>query len=150
MPQAAAFDEAGLSKSGDTEVDQLRRAILQVAKAKFPATGIVLNPQDWCNLELSKTDDNAYLFANPVNQNEARLWGKRVVESLNMSTGQFLVGSFGLAATLWDREQVSVRIAEQHADFAIKGMVAMICEERLALTVEHPGALVTGTLAVTS
>ena len=149
VPQATAFDTAGLSKSGDTKIDQLRRSILQVSMAKFPATGIVLNPEDWCDLELTKTDDNAYLFSNPVNPTEPRLWGKRVVEALSMTSGDFLTGSFGMAATLWDREEVMVRAAEQHADFFIKGMVAMICEERLALTVEHPAALVTGTLAVT-
>lgn len=149
VPQATAFDSAGLSKSGDTKVDQLRRSILQVAKAKFPATGIVLNPEDWCDLELSKTNDNAYLFANPVNPTQPRLWGKRIVEGLSMTAGDFLTGSFGMAATLWDREEVMVRISEQHDDFFIKGMVAMLCEERLALTVEHPAALVTGTLAAT-
>lgn len=148
VPQATAYD-TGLSVSGDTKVDQMRRSILQVAKAKFPATGIVLNPEDWCDLELTKTDDNAYLFSNPVNATVPRIWGKRVVEALSMTTGQFLTGSFGMGATLWDREEVMVRVAEQHADFFIKGMVAMICEERLALTVEHPLALVTGTLANT-
>ena len=150
VPQATAFDSAGLSKSGDTKIDQLRRSILQVALAKFPATGIVLNPEDWCDLELMKTDDNAYLFSNPVNATQPRLWGKRVVEALSMTAGEFLTGSFGMAATLWDREEVMVRVAEQHDDFFIKGMVAMLCEERLALTVEHPQALVTGTLAATA
>jgi len=150
VPQASAFDTAGLSQSGDSKIDQLRRSILQVAKAKFPATGIVLNPEDWCDLELMKTSDNAYLFSNPVNATQPRLWGKRVVEALSMTTGEFLTGSFGMAATLWDREEVLVRIAEQHGDFFIKGMIAMLCEERLALTVEHPSALVTGTLAATA
>ncbi len=150
VPQATAFDAAGLSKSGDSKIDQLRRSILQVAKAKFPATGIVLNPEDWCDLELMKTSDNAYLFSNPVNSTQPRLWGKRVVEALSMATGDFLTGSFGMAATLWDREEVLVRVAEQHDDFFIKGMVAMLCEERLALTVEHPAALVSGTLSATA
>jgi len=147
-PQATAFNTA-LSQPGDTKIDQLRRSILQVAMSKYSATGIVMNPADWCELELMKTADNAYLFANPVNQNETRLWGKKVVEALSMDTGDFLTGAFGMGATLWDREQVSARIAEQHADFFIKGMVAMICEERLALTVERPAAFVTGTLTTT-
>lgn len=149
VPQATAFNTA-LSVSGDTKIDQLRRAILQVALSKFPTTGIVMNPSDWCDLELTKTNDNAYLFSNPVNPTETRLWGKRVAEALSMTEGEFLAGSFGMAATLWDRQEVTVRVAEQHDDFAIKNMVAMICDERLALTVEHPAALVTGTLAETA
>lgn len=148
VPQATAFD-AGLSQSGDTKIDQLRRAILQVSKAKYMTSAIVLNPEDWCDLELAKTNDNAYLFTNPVNPGEPRLWGKRVVEGLSMTAGQFLLGDFGRAATLWDREMATIRVSEHHADFFIENMVAILCEERLALTVEHPLGLVTGTLAVT-
>lgn len=148
VPQATAFN-ASLSVSGDTKVDQLRRAILQVALNKHMTTGIVLNPQDWCDLELTKTADNAYLFSNPVNPGQPRLWGKRVVEGLSMTAGEFLLGDFGRAATLWDREQATIRVSEHHANFFIENMVAVLCEERLALTVEHPLGLVTGTLAAT-
>lgn len=148
VPQATAFN-AGLSVSGDTKVDQLRRAILQVALNKHMTTGVVLNPQDWCDLELTKDGNLSYLFSNPVNPGEPRLWGKRVVEGLGMTTGEFLLGDFGRSATLWDREQATIRVSEHHDDFFVKNMVALLCEERLALTVEHPLGLVTGTLAAT-
>jgi HK97 family phage major capsid protein len=71
------------------------------------------------------------------------VWGKTVVESHAMTADDFLAGS-GFAATIYDREEVSVRVAEQHADFAIKGMVALIVEERLGFTVERPSAIVAG------
>ena len=149
IPNATAFD-TGLSVSGDTIIDQLRRAILQANLSKYPTTGIVLSPTDWCNIELAKTTDNGYLFSNPTAMTTPRLWGKRVVESLAITDGTFLAGAFGLAATLWDREQVNIRVSEHHADFFIKNMVAILCEERIALTVERPLALVTGTLAATA
>jgi HK97 family phage major capsid protein len=68
-----------------------------------------------------------------------------VVESHAMDAGDFLAGS-AFAATIYDREQVTVRIAEQHAGFFVENMVAVLCEERLALTVERPQALVHGAL----
>ena len=149
VPQATAYN-TGLNVSGDTKVDQLRRALLQVSLNKYMANAIVLNPTDWCDLELTKTSDNAYLFSNPVNPGEPRLWGKRVVEGLSMTAGQFLLGDMARAATLWDREQATIRVSEHHADFFVENMVAVLCEERLALTVEHPLGLVTGTLAETA
>jgi len=148
VPQATSYN-AGLNQSGDTKVDQLRRAIMQVSLNKHMTTAIVLNPEDWCDLELTKDGNNAYLFSNPVNPGEPRLWGKRVVEGLAMTSGDFLLGDFGNAATLWDREMATVRVAEQHANFFVENMVAILCEERLALTVEHPLGLVTGTLTAT-
>ena len=69
-----------------------------------------------------------------------------MVESFGMDAGDFLAGS-SLAATIYDREDVTVRVAEQHGDFFIKNMVAILCEERIGLTVERPAAMVTGTFA---
>lgn len=148
IPSATAYD-AGLNASGDKKLDMARKSILQVSKSGYIADGVVLNPTDWCNFELMKTTEGAYIFHNPADTQQPRLWGKRVVESMTMTAGDFLTGAFAQAATLWDREQLDVRVAEQHGTFAIQGMVALIFEERLALTVERPLALVTGTLADT-
>lgn len=145
MTNATAYD-TNLNVSGDTNIDKMRRAIYQVGLSGMPATGIVLNPEDWMNIELTKTDDNAYLFANPMNQTETRLWGRRVVESYNQDSGDFLVGSFALGATLYDREKVTVRVSEHHDKFFIQNMVAILIEERLALAVEREDAFVEGTL----
>lgn len=148
VPNATAYD-ASLNASGDTFIDQLRKAIYQAGLSYLPVTGIVLNPQDWMQIELHKTTENGYLFSNPANQTETRLWGRRVVPSYQMTAGSFLAGSFAMGATLYDREQVTVRVAEQHANFFIQNMVAILLEERLALAVERPDAFVTGTLTAT-
>lgn len=145
VPQATAF-LASLSKPGDTKIDKIRRAHLQVAKAQYPGTFTVLSLDDWAEIETMKTTDGAYLFGSPTNGTAPRLWGKLVVESYGLAAGDFLVGS-SLAATIYDREDVIVRVAEQHADFFIKNMVAILCEERLGFTVERPAAIVSGTFA---
>ena len=150
VPNATAYDVATHAKVGDKYIDQLRRSLLQVALNHYSATGFVLNPADWCDIELTKTDDNAYLFANPVNGAQPRLWGKPVVEGMAMTTGQFLTGDFLSAATLHDREQVTVSVSDSHANFFIENMVAILIEERLALTNERPLAMVKGTLANTT
>lgn len=143
VPQASAFS----ADSGDQQLDSLRKMILKVMMdSDAPADAIVLNPEDWAAIELLKTNDNAYLFSNPQSGAEARLWGKRVVESKGLPVGDGLVGSFLYGATLWDREQVTVRVAEQHSNFFLEQMVAILCEERIALTVELPNAFTAGSL----
>lgn len=142
VPQSTAYSAAGIP-AGATKLDHLRWAILQASKAKYPATFAVLSLDDWAMIQMMKTVDGAYIFGTPTDGAAPRVWGKRVVESFGMDAGDFLVGS-SLAATIYDREEVSVRVAEQHADFFIKNMVAILCEERLGFTVERPAAMVSG------
>jgi HK97 family phage major capsid protein len=61
-----------------------------------------------------------------------------------MHEGEFLTGAFGLGAQIWDREQANVRISEHHADYFTKNMLAILAEERIALTVYRPESFVKG------
>lgn len=143
VPQASAYDTSK-TVTGDTMVDQVRRMVLQARLRLYPVDSVVLNPTEWAEIELMKTDDKAYLFSNPTSGAAPRLWGKTVVESAGMTQGDFLAGGFRIGATLWDREQITIRIAEQHADFFTRNMVALLVEERIMLTVERPQAFVKG------
>ena len=145
-PQATAFD-VSLKVAGDTFLDTLRRSALQVSLAEYEATGFVVSPQDWCDIELTKTDDKAYVFTNPVTGAGPRLWGRSVAVSKAFSPNQFMTGAFAQAATLWDREVVSVKVFDQHADFAARNMLMLRVEERVGLSVERPKAFVAGAFA---
>jgi HK97 family phage major capsid protein len=63
-----------------------------------------------------------------------------------MADGEFLVGNFAAGAMGWDRQQTTVGIAEQHEDFYVRNMVAILAEKRIALTVFRPDAFVKGLL----
>jgi HK97 family phage major capsid protein len=143
--QAATY---GRGASNDTKIDTLLKAMLQVALSEYSATGVVLNPIDWTDIMLAKDNDGRYLFANPQDMAAPRIWGLPVVATNSMSAGNFLVGAFALAAAIWDREDATVRVAEQHDDFFTKNMVAILCEERMALTVYRTAAMVKGSLPV--
>jgi HK97 family phage major capsid protein len=146
VPQATAYSATGLP-ANPTRVDHLRWAFLQATKSLYPADFAVLSPTDWALIQLTKTVDGSYLFGTPTDGAAPRIWGKRVVESHSLATSSFLAGS-SMAATIWDREEVTVRVAEEHADFFIKNMVAILCEERLGFTVERPAAIISGTFPV--
>ncbi len=144
--QASAYSNPGVVVQAETRIDRLRLALLQVELSEYFADGIVLNPIDWTAIELTKTKDDAYLFANPRSQNLPGLWGRNVVPTQAMGAGDFLVGAFGggLAVQGWDREDANVQIALEDRDNFIKNMVTLRCEERVALTVYRPTAFVKG------
>ena len=147
MFNAAGMPAVPVGAPAHTSIDYLRWSFLQVSKALYPATFAVLSLEEWARIQMLKTTDGAYIFGTPTDGAAPRIWGKSIVESHGMADGEFLSGS-GFAGTVYDREEVTVRVAEQHADFFIKNMVAILCEERLGFTVERPTALVTGEFPV--
>ena len=85
-----------------------------------------------------------YIYSDPHSRTSLTLWGLPVVSSFAISESQFLVGAFKMAAQIWDRQDATVEISREHASFFIQNMVAILCEERLALTVYRPAALIYG------
>jgi len=128
-----------------TKIDVIRLAILQAFLAEYPANGITMNPKDWADIELTKTDEGAYLFANPQGGSEPRLWRLPVVETQAMTVDTFLTGAFQLGAQIFDREEANVEISTEDSDNFRKNLVTIRAEERLALAVYRPEAFVKGT-----
>jgi len=144
VTEATAYS-AAFTPTSPTLIDTLRLAILQVALAEYPADGIVIHPTDWARIELQKeATTNAYLWANPRTVNGPGLWGLPVIPTQSMDIDEFLVGAFRMAATIYDRMDVEVLISSEHSDNFIKNMLTVRAEERLALAVKRPAALVTG------
>lgn len=127
-----------------TKIDVIRLAILQAVLAEYPSNGIVLHPSDWADIELTKTEEGAYLFANPQGGSEPRLWRLPVVETQAMTIDKFLVGAFQLGAQIFDREDANVEISTEDSDNFRKNLVTIRAEERLALAVYRPEAFVKG------
>ncbi|WP_459061849.1 phage major capsid protein [Stenotrophomonas sp. PSU-St15] len=144
IPQATAFNEA-LRKAGDTKIDILRRAILQVRVAEYRASGIALNPVDWADIELQKDEQGRYIWVNVVEGGQPRMWKLPVVDSTAVPEGEFLVGAFDIAAQVFDREDAAVEVSTEDGDNFRKNMVTIRAEERLALAVYRPESFVHGT-----
>lgn len=143
IPQATEFDDS-LRQTGDTRVDTIRRAIQQVRRAEYTATGIVMNPDDLAELELTKDAGGNYIIVDPVEGGQGRIWRLPIVDTTAMPAGQFLVGALATAAQIFDRQQVTFELStENDKDFELNMATARI-EERLALAVYRPESLVTG------
>jgi HK97 family phage major capsid protein len=149
ITQATAYN-TGLNVSGDTFIDKLRHYLLQVELANAYANVIVISPTDWHTIELIKTTGTAssgqYVFANPHNITTPMLWGRNVVPTQSIANSHALVGDLQMAADLYDRQSASIEVSREHSDFFVKNMAAILCEERLALVVYRPEALVYGAI----
>lgn len=144
--QASSYVNPGVTVQAETRIDRLRLAMLQVSLSEYDTDGIVINPIDWAAIELTKTTDNAYLFASPTGQIAPTLWGRPVVATQAMDVNDFLVGSFRMGAQGWDREDASITVSLEDRDNIIKNAVTILCEERVGLTVFRPQAFVKGAL----
>jgi len=132
--------------AGDTDLDAIRRAKTQVTDSFFEPDAVVIHPHDFERIQLLKTTMNSYVISDPTNGDPPRLWGLDIVATPAIAVGQFLVGAFRMAAAVWDRQDASIELSREHASFFTQNMIAILCEERLALTVFRPTALVVGTL----
>ena len=144
----AATAYASPSPALTLEADIIRSAMRQVEAADFNPTAIVLNTQDWYDIDVNKAgaSDDTYTAGNPRAMREPSLWGLPVVVSNSIASGTFLVGDFKRAAVLFDRQQPQIEISRHHNTHFEKGMLQALATERLALVVTNSSALVTGSL----
>jgi len=143
IPQATAYAAPG-GLVADTMIDQLRYAMLQAVLAEYPATGHILNPIDWARIETLKNEIGEYIIGNAADGAQPRLWRLPVVETPAMTVDKFLTGAFKLACQLFDREDANVELSTEDRDNFIKNLVTIRGEERVALAVYRPEALIYG------
>jgi HK97 family phage major capsid protein len=142
IPAAAAFADP-LALSSPNQIDAIGSAILQAALAEHQPDGIVLHPADWARMRMTKDADGRYLLGDPGAAVEPRLFGLPVVATTAMPVDTFLVGAFAQAATIYDRMAPQVEVAYAGDDFT-RNLVTILAEQRLALAIRQPGALVYG------
>lgn len=141
--QATAY-AAPITISGATRIDILRLAFLQGELALLPADAAVLHPSDWAAIELLKDSQGRYIIGNPQGSLAPTLWGRRIVTSLAMDLDTFLAGNFRQAAQIFDREDANIVVSTENEDDFVNNRVTILAEERLALAVYRPQALIKG------
>lgn len=131
-------------------IDHIRAGVTALQLAEYyNANGIVLNPQDWETLETAKATDGHYLMIQyPANGADQRIWRMPVIITNAMPQGTFLMGDWTMGAKLYERENVTVRVSESHADYFVRNGVAILAEERYAFAIPRPNAFVKGSFDV--
>ena len=141
--QTYSWSSGASAPAKDTRADAIRRAATLAYLAYYEPSGVVVHPSDWEKIELAKDENGQYLIAISVAMGgEPKVWRMPVVDTPAIAAGTCLTGAFGTGAQLYDREQASIRISEQHSDFFVRNAVVILAEQRLALAVKRPEAFV--------
>lgn len=122
----------------DTKMTTLRRAITDIRLEFYEATGVMLNPVDSEDLEITEYSGNRY--ANAFDPVTMRIWRVPIIETQAIPALTALVGNFRLAATLWDRAAVEILVGQPN-DFFLRNAVALLAELRAAFAVTRPKAI---------
>lgn len=132
-------------------LDHIRAAVTECQKNEFyDVNGVVLNPVDFETLETAKGSDGQYIWVNVPTGGEPRLWRVPVIVSNAITAGEFILGDWTSGATIYDREQMDIRVSESHSDYFVKNGVAILAEERYGFGIERPKAYAKGSFAVAS
>jgi HK97 family phage major capsid protein len=141
----------GVAAAPFINIDGIRDSIrlVRTGAAFAEPNGIVMNPIDAAKLDETKDTTARYLGQGPFGQAQDTVWRLPRVESLAITAGTALVGAFKQGATIFDREEPVILTADQHSDFFIRNLVAVLIEERLGLAVFFPAAFVLITFKTT-
>lgn len=136
---------------GSNELDRVRRAITKIRLVgRSRATAIVAHPADVEVWETMKDADGNYLLARggPDGDGVPMVWRRPIFEHESVTQGQPIVGAFNdpNAAAVWDRMDAQVFMTDSHSNWFALNLIAMLAEERLALTVFRPKAFAVVTL----
>lgn len=138
-----------LDLTGEDNLDGMRttRRLVKTGVSRLDADFVVLNPVDSEEFDLLKDGNGQYRGGNPIGNftfNQP-IWSLRRVESEGITAGTALVGA-GVGATVFERQGLSILVADQHSDFFIRNLIVILFEERLAFPVYFPTAFVEVTL----
>lgn len=138
------LDRSGLqtqAKGSDPAMDAIHKGMTLVAVTGDSAPdAIVLHPNDWQDIRLTRTIDGIYILGNPGDAGAKQLWGLPVLTTTSITENTGLVGAFRTQAQIFRREGVTVEISTEHSDYFTKRQVAVLLYERLALAVYRPAA----------
>lgn len=144
---ASPFAAGTLIVQAPQMIDSIRAAVLQVRVAEYAATAGMVSPESFAKMELTKDSTGNYLLVNVLQNGLPTLWRLPIIESTAIPNDRFLVGDFQLGAQIVDRQGVNVRLYDQDRDNAIRNLVTIVIEERLALPIYRPAAFVYGTFS---
>ncbi len=149
----ANFDKVPSANAGDV----LAAAVLQCMNGNTGDTNkkgyvpnlIVLNPGDQVNMRLLKNSIYGYV-QHPLISNDGQIFqGARIVTSLDLDPGQFIVGDFSRAKAYLKRT-MRISFHYENEDDVLNDLVLVLASERIAglkVTSHDAYAFVTGTFA---
>lgn len=132
------------AKGEDTTSAAILRALTKVRTGNGQAnpTAVFINPADWQQIRLERTEDGVYLWGPPSEAGPMTVFGVPVYPVQAMTEGTALTGDFAVHSALAMKKGVNVKVSDSHSDYFIKGKQAIRADVRAALVVYRPAAFV--------
>jgi HK97 family phage major capsid protein len=148
---STAFSGTGLGIAGGSlptpnHFDVLRAARTQARLLKRRPTVALVNPGDYYKMESTKDTTGNYLFlggGNGINPGR-NVGGLTVIDHTAVEPDDFFVLD-PRAAAIFDRTGLTVRFYDQDQDNAIKNLITIVIEKRLALPIYYTTGIIFGT-----
>lgn len=147
---AFAADAGGAAASGvvvsPNNFDVLRYADKQMRVLKRTPSIALVSPVDYVKMISTKDSTNNYVLSGGGNGLIPSVNGIPIVQMNQVTAGDFFVIDRN-AAQIFFRSSITVRFYEQDQDNAIKNLVTIVIEERLALPIYYITGIIKGTFA---
>ena len=142
------------SVTTESDADGIFHALTLAQEASgFVADAIVINPQDYEKIRLSKDGNGQYYaggyftgqYGNGDIMVNPPLWGRKTVVTTAIEAGTVLVGAFS-TAKVFRKGGVRVESTNSNVDDFINDKITVRVRERFGLQVKYPAAFVKVTL----
>lgn len=130
--------------AGTVTLDPIQRIGLSLGLIEVvggEADGVAMNPADYWSMvttRFANQMDGGFSTGSPFNAPTPTVWGVPVVRTPSIPVGIALSGSYSQGATIFDREQTTIRVGDQHSDYFTNNKVVILAEKREALAVFRP------------
>jgi HK97 family phage major capsid protein len=129
------------ARGTDPGPDAIYKAMVKVRiTGRANPSTIVLHATDLQNIRLLRTADGIYIFGNPTDGGEFRLWGLPVAETDAFTAGTAYVGDFAGFSQLFEKRGITMKVSDSHSDFFVKGTQAIRADTRVAIVWYRPAA----------
>ncbi len=133
------------ARGTDPAFDAIHRAmtLVQVTGRAIPG-GILMHPNDWQDIRLTRTADGIYILGNPAIAGPTTLFGVPVAQGDVITENTALVGDFQNFSQIFEKRGISIEIGFINTDFTL-GQKRMRADFRVAFVVFRPSAFCTVT-----
>jgi HK97 family phage major capsid protein len=132
------------ARAADTALDAVEQAIadLRTGPAYTDPTALVIHPSTWSSIRRTKDTAGRYILgADPTAAEANSLWGLPVLPTTTIAAGTALLGNLAEGVKGYVRQGLTLDIGVSGDDF-IHNITRVRCEERIAVGVNRPAALV--------
>lgn len=130
------------ARGGDPIFDCIHKGITKIeVTGRARADLVVMHPNDYERIRLTKTNDGIYIYGSPVEAGPTKIWGLDIHKTTEIAEGTALPGAYKMYSQIWRRQGVIVELGYNNDDwgklkrtFRVYGRMVLIVKRETAFT----------------